>query len=204
MIRSVHPSARIVLYVFSALVIPGLSFFGLGCILGAVLVGIRQRFASVARLLWRTRWLFLLIFLGYAYNQPGEPLSSALGHFSPTREGLLQGAVSCLRLLIILLLLDLLVLALPREPQLAGLYGLLQPADGLGIDAERTTVRLGLTLAAMERPLIERRALKDLFSEPEKAQDDQTFLLTRFPWQARDTLLITAGILLLGLLWRFA
>ena len=199
-----HPSARIVLYVFSALVVPGLSFFGLGCVLGAVLVGIRQRVAAVCRLLWRTRWLFLLIFLGFAYNQPGEPLLQALGSLSPTHEGILLGMVSCLRLLIILLLLDLLVLALPREPQLAGLYGLLQPAAGFGIDAERATVRLGLTLEAMERPLVERRRLSDLFSDTEAPQGEQTFLLTRFSWQVRDAFLLGAGMITLGLLWRYA
>lgn len=199
-----HPSARIVLYVFSALVVPGLSFFGLGCVLGAVLVGIRQRFAAVSRLLWRTRWLFLLIFLGYAYNQPGEPLLPALGNVSPSHEGMLLGAVSCLRLLLILLLLDLLVLALPREPQLAGLYGVLQPASGFGIDAERATLRLGLTLEAMERPLVERGTLGELLSEVDAPQDAQTFLLTRYAWQVRDAALLGMGILTLSLLWRFA
>jgi hypothetical protein len=200
----VHPSARIVLYLFSALVIPGLSFFGLGCVFGAVIVGTGKRLAPVSRLLWRTRWLFLLIFAGYAYNQPGEALLPILGDWSPTREGIWSGMTSCLRLLIVLLLLDLLVLSLPREPQLAGLYGLLRPAAGLGIDAERTTIRLGLTLAAMERPIAERRSLRTLFLDDNALEQEQTFLLTRFVWQTRDVALLGAGIVTLAWLWRYA
>ncbi len=200
-----HPTARIVLYLFSALVIPGLSFFGLGCTLGAVLVGIRRRVAAVSRLLWRTRWLFLLLFLGYAYSQPGEALLPAIAEYSPTREGLWLAASHALRLLVILLLLDFLVLAMPREPQLAGIYGLLQPFAFLGIAAERTTVRLGLTLQAMERPISERGRLSDLFqTEQPDHPETAAYCLTLVPWQKRDAVMLLTGIITLALLWHYA
>jgi energy-coupling factor transporter transmembrane protein EcfT len=200
-----HPSARILMYLISALAIPGLSFFGLGCALGLALIGIRQRLGAVSRLLWRTRWLFLLLFLGYAYSQPGEALLMALGSVSPTLEGLWLGTTQGLHLLAILLLLDVLVLAMPRERQLAGLYGLLRPLAWLGVAAERTTLRLGLTLQGMERPIAERERLRDLFLDTDASDSgDLNFQLDLLPWTRRDGVFLLSGVLLLGGLWRFA
>jgi hypothetical protein len=200
-----HPTARIVLYLISALVIPGLSFFGLGCVLGmAGVVSLRRR-ARVGRLLWRTRWLFLLLVLGNAYSLPGEPIHLGADWLSPTIEGLGMGVSRALHLLAILVLLDALVLALPRDTQLAGIYGLLRPLGFLGVDARRATVRLGLTLAAMERPVTERRGLRELVSDPEATvHGEDEFTLTLAPWRGRDGVLLLSGMLAMAVLWRYA
>lgn len=206
-----HPTARIVLYLFSALAVPGLSFFGLGMVLAGALIGVARRLKHVASLLWRTRWLFLLLFLGNAWGHPGEPVLLDAGRLSPTWEGVTLGASHVLRLLTILLLLDLLVLAMPREPQLSGIHGLLRPLACLGLDAGRATVRLGLTLQALELPAAERRRLRDLFSDagrtpeqPEQPEQPEHFELEVLPWGRADVVSLLSGITLLGLLWLYA
>jgi energy-coupling factor transporter transmembrane protein EcfT len=200
-----HPSARILLYLFSALAVPGLSFFALGCLVGFALVTARRRLAALASLFWRTRWLFLLLFLGNGYNLPGEPVLTTLGTYAPTWEGLAQGLNHCLRLLTILLLLDVLVLALPRGPQLAGLYGVLRPLAFLGIDAGRTAVRLDLTLQAMERPLAERGRLRELLIDSGgDAAETSQYELPIIRWRSRDVWLLILATALLVVLWRYA
>ncbi len=117
-----HPASRILTYLLAALVIPGLPFFMLAIpLLGALPILAAQRRAPT-RLLWRTRWLLLVLTLGYAYGLPGQALAPGLGDFSPTREGLLYGGEQALRLVALLLWLDILVLAQPADGLLEGLY----------------------------------------------------------------------------------
>jgi hypothetical protein len=200
-----HPTARIVLYLISALVLPGLSHFGLGCVLGVTLPTLARRAPQVGRLLWRTRWLFLLLFLGNAYSHPGTAVWLGAEWLSPTWQGLAAGASHVLRLLAILLLLDALVLAMPRTTQLAGIHGLLAPFSFLGLDAGRATVRLGLTLDAMEQPPTRRGGLREIFGRADaESEGESSFLLALAPWRARDGMLLLSGGMAMILLWRFA
>lgn len=145
-----HPASRILTYLLAALVIPGLPFFMLTlCLLFAVIILIIQRRAPLG-LFWRTRWLLLVLTLGYAYGLPGEPLIPLAGNFSPSLEGLLHGGSQALGLLVLLLWLDILVLAQTAEHLLGGLYQLARPFAFLGLDSERIALRLGLTLKAIE------------------------------------------------------
>ena len=145
-----HPASRILTYLLAALVIPGLPFFMLAIpLLGALPILVAQRRAPTS-LLWRTRWLLLVLTLGYAYGLPGQALAPGLGDFSPTREGLLYGGEQALRLVALLLWLDILVLAQPADRLLEGLYRLLLPFARLGLDSRRAALRLGLTLKAIE------------------------------------------------------
>jgi energy-coupling factor transporter transmembrane protein EcfT len=145
-----HPASRILTYLLAALVIPGLPFFMLPfALLAAIPVLVMQQRAPL-RLLWRTRWLLLILVLGYAYGLPGQAGFPALGDFSPSLEGLAHGGGQALRLSTLLLWLDILVLALPAEALLAGLYRLALPFSRIGLDSRRAALRLGLTLKAIE------------------------------------------------------
>ncbi len=145
-----QPASRILTYLVAALAIPGLSFFMLSiCVLAAFPILLQQR-RSPARLMWRSRWLLLVLVMGYAYGLPGESLSPLLGNFSPSVEGVIHGGRQALGLLALLLWLDILVLAQSPDRLLGGLYQLAQPFRHLGLDSQRFALRMGLTFKAIE------------------------------------------------------
>jgi hypothetical protein len=102
-------------------------------------------------LIWRTRWLLLVLVLGYGFSLPGEALMPFLGEWTPTRPGLLMGVERAMHLMALLLWLDVLVLSLSGEQMLAGLYALMTPLARMGVDTGRVAMRLALTLKAIER-----------------------------------------------------
>lgn len=146
-----HPASRIVLYLMAALAIPGLPFFMLIVFAVSALFILLAMRRSPHVLIWRMRWLVLVLVLGYAYNLPGEALLASAGEWSPSREGLMHGASQALRLLIMLAWLDILVLSLAGESLLTGLYSLARPLARIGLSPDRLALRLGLTLRAIER-----------------------------------------------------
>jgi energy-coupling factor transporter transmembrane protein EcfT len=147
-----HPGTRIILYVYSALVVPGLNFFQLGILNGILILASVKRWGALYRLLKRARWLLLLMILTYAYHLPGDVVWHALGDWSPTRQGLHAGVMQSWRLATMLLLLDVQILRLPVEGLLTGIYALLRPFAPLGLDPRRAALRLALTMEAMEQP----------------------------------------------------
>lgn len=193
-----HPASRILIYLLAALAIPGLPFFLLPLLLILALAADTPRHPW--RLVWRTRWLLLVLFLGYAYSLPGEPALPWLGAASPTREGLTRGGQQALRLLVLLLWLDVLVLRLPTAALMAGVYTLLRPFTRLGLDVERAALRLGLTLRAIEGLERGRGNLRRLFGE-DLGADLPTFIhLDVQPMRLRDLALpFVTGTLLLWL-----
>ena len=193
---SLHPASRILIYLLAALAIPGLPFFLLPLLLLFALAGDSMR--QPLRLIWRTRWLLLVLFLGYAYSLPGEPALAWLGSVSPSLEGLARGGQQALRLLVLLLWLDVLVLRLPTEALMAGVYALLRPFARLGVNVERAALRLGLTLRAIEGLERGRGNLRRLFGEELGADLPSSVHLDVQPLRPRDLLLPTlVGTLLL-------
>jgi energy-coupling factor transporter transmembrane protein EcfT len=145
-----HPASRILTYLLAALVIPGLSFFMLSICLVATFPLLFKWQRSPVRLIWRTRWLLLVLVLGYAYGLPGQPLLGLFGDYSPSLEGTLHGGRQALSLMVLLLWLDLLVLAQSADDLLGGIYQLARPFSYLGLDCGRLALRLGLALKAVE------------------------------------------------------
>lgn len=199
--RGLHPGARVLIYVLSALVIPGLNFFHLALLSVALAPAMASRVAPLRVLFSRTRWLFLVMILAYAYSLPGDALLPALGHFSPTREGGLQGLHQAWRLAVLLLLLDGLVLRLERTDLLSGVYSLLRPFSRLGLEPERVAVRLALTMQAMQRPGVWRGLRGLLREEPPETASTAEICLTLRPFRAIDwaavalmTLLVSAWL----------
>ena len=193
-----HPASRILIYLLAALAIPGLPFFMLPALLllalGLLIMDRRMPF----RLIWRTRWLLLVLLFGYAYSLPGTPVSTLLAEFSPSWEGLRHGMEQAARLTVLLLWLDILVLRLSSEALLAGLLQLMRPFSIIGLDPRRAALRLGLTLRAiegMERGRGNVRSLLELDYEPDLPQRIQLNLL---PLRAID--LAIPGLLFIGLL----
>ena len=146
-----HPTTQIVLGLSLLIASSGLSFFY--CLLLAL---------SIAFLLWmrrdplawkwvsRARYLLFVPPIIYGYVTPGESLSSVLGAWSPTWEGLAIGGIQSLRLLTALVGLRLILGTLTANQLATGLVTLLSPLAQLGFNVERFVRRLTLTLAYIE------------------------------------------------------
>lgn len=145
-----HPGSRILIYVLAALVIPGLSFFLMLLLMLAALAAIALMGRYPMSLIWRTRWLLLVLVLGYGFSVPGESVWDSLGAWAPSWSGLTLGAERAAHLMALLLWLDVLVLSLPPEQMLSGLHALMRPLTILNVDIRRIALRLALTLKAIE------------------------------------------------------
>ena len=193
-----HPASRIVTYLMAALVIPGLPFFMLPILLLFPVLVFAWRRQHPVRLVWRTRWLILILLLGYAYSLPGAPAIEAVGDWSPSLTGLARGGQQVLRLVILLMWLDLLVLSMPGGRLMAGLHTLLRPLAWLGVDSERITLRLGLTLRAIETIERGRGNLARLLDEPPEPEQPERVCIVIQPFRALDLLppLLVLGVAL--------
>ena len=156
----------------------------------------RHKFVQLLR---RTRWIMFSLWLIYAYSTPGETLSDALGPFSPSLEGLLDGGLQLMRLLIALAGLAILLDRLHRQQMMAGLYSLFAPLQWLGLSRERLAVRLALTLhyaeVVMLRTLSWQDNLRSLF-EPH-GEVTKALLLPVYRFTLADALLLAGALLLL-------
>lgn len=196
-----HPGARILIAILSALALPGLSFFYLA-VLSLVLVLLSlSDLGRLLRLFQRSRWLLLGMALVYAYQLPGEPLWDSLA-WSPSQPGLTAGLVQAWRLAAMLMLIDLLILRLPAEALLAGLASLLRPLKAIGLPAERVTVRLGLTLHALGHPGVGDGRPRSLADAESAAHAMPGSIALALPaWRLIDGLVLLLACLALGWLW---
>ncbi len=197
-----HPGTRILIYLLSALAVPGLSLFQLlvgSLALGSVSLG---RLRQVWTLMRRARWLLILMVITYGYSLPGEALHPGLVDYAPTRQGLYEGLVQAWRIALLLLLLDVLVLRLARADLLTGLHSILRPLARVGIDRDRVAVRLALTMEAMEQTQgwAAMRAL--LAGELPARSGPRSYVLAVRPYRTLDWLVL--GILTLGVAWLYA
>ncbi|WP_036303398.1 CbiQ family ECF transporter T component [Methylotenera sp. L2L1] len=94
----------------------------------------------------RMRWLSISIFLIYAFGTPGEMVQPFPLSLAPSYEGLHLGLLQISRLLIALAALNVLLATSTKEELMLALYMLLQPLKYAGLDVEKFSVRLLLTL----------------------------------------------------------
>ena len=155
-----HPATQIITWCILVATMQALDYvatlFAAGLIL---LVAVVMSGQKLFQLLRRTRWIMLSLLLIYAYSTPGQPLLDALGMYSPSREGLLDGVVQLTRLLAAIAGLAILLDRLQREQLIAGLYTLFAPLQWVGLSRERLAVRLALTLHYAEAAML--RATED-------------------------------------------
>jgi len=203
-----NPSLRVLLFTGSALALPGLSFLVLvvlaSLLLVLALVRLDRRL-PLLRLVSRSRWLFLLVLFSLAYSLPGPALLPLLGEASPSTTGVVAGAHQALRLLVLLLLLDRLVLSMSARDLLGALHPLFSRLAWTGLDPERVTVRLSLTMQKMEardkmgwhtvRESLEVALAGDEFS-PGRLR------VPRFPWRRTDTVLLALMVCGVVLAWK--
>lgn len=191
---SLHPAARLTLWaaavfltqLFSALILAGLTTL---CLAAGTAIAPRR----LARLLRRTRWLLLAMFVVFAWGTPGHLLLPSLDWASPTQEGLILGLEHGARLLCLVALLALLLELTPPAQLVSGLYSLLLPLRALGLDRRRASVRLLLVLRYLEQEVPARTWREWLRAEP-PAQDREPLAVELPPWRWRD-----AGAVILAL-----
>ncbi len=198
-----HPAAQILtwcLLVATMQVLPlGILLAPAGLVLLCAFVISRHKFIQLLR---RTRWIMLSLLLIYAYSTPGQALSDALGMFSPSREGLADGALQLSRLLAALAGLAILLERLHRQQLIAGLYTLFAPLQWLGLSRERFAVRLALTLHYAEAAMLRgthswQDALRGLFEPHGETTRHMELPLYRFA--VGDALLLLVASLILWL-----
>lgn len=202
---SLHPASLILIWLGFALCIPWLRVTDLAAIAGLLLMPMLfGRSPEYLKLLRRTRWLLLSLFMIYAFATPGATLVPAFGSYSPSREGVWSGGIQALRLVTLLAGLALLLTTFSRERFLAGLYHLLRPITLLGVNVDRAAARIWLTLHYAEQKEAGRPGdwgeKFRLASEGAGDGEGQTvsFDVRHFCWP--DYLALALGALMLGLL----
>ncbi len=138
------------------------------------------------QLVRRTRWIMFSLWLIYAYSTPGQNLFDS--SLSPSREGLMSGALQLMRLLVALAGLAILLDRLHRQQLISGLYSLLLPLQWLGLSRERFAVRLALTLHYAEVGMLRAVSWQDSLRSL-TAEDSQQMTETAgvFPAPLRGT-----------------
>lgn len=199
---TLHPAARIMIWLAFALFLPWLNpaptFLITLALLPLLLTRSRGQFGKLLR---RTRWLLLSIFLIYALATPGESLYEPLGAFSPTAEGAYAGLMQAWRLAVMLAGLSLLLALTPGKELMGGLYCLLHPWRRVGVASDRIAARIWLTLYYAEqamhlKPKDWRDKLRQaLFSE---SFHDHPVSFEAAPMVRSDWLALAATVVLLG------
>lgn len=107
----------------------------------------RTHFFKLAR---RLKWFFIVMWIIYAFNTPGEHWQKWPFIIAPTLEGMQAGGAQLLRILVMLSALSLMFACNNREQQVSGFYFLLKPLQWVGFDIERFAARLWLTMHYVE------------------------------------------------------
>ncbi len=103
---------------------------------------------NVLKMLKRLRWLFLSILVVYLFFTPGILLLPDV-LWGPTQEGLTQGLLRIVVLVLIVAAVNILIGSTEQTEFLSAVSWCLQPLSWLGLSHERLAVRISLTLAAV-------------------------------------------------------
>lgn len=117
---------------------------------GLCLMAVCSNKRNFLRVVRRMRWLFVSLLIIYAFTTPGEYIPELLAYASPTYEGCVLGLLQITKLLIALASLSLLFASSSKQDLIAGLYMLLTPLKLFGLNTERFSARLMLTLDYVE------------------------------------------------------
>ncbi len=201
-----HPAALIISWCILVVMLQKMTFTPLlmttSLVFFAAFILSKHKFFQLIR---RTRWVMFSLLIIYSYTTLGQPLLEALGNFSPSREGLIDGVLQLTRLLSALAALAILLDRLDRPQLIAGLYTLFAPMQWLGLSRERLAVRLALTLHYAEVAMLRRTdtwqdSLRSLFEPHGESTKHIELSISRF--SLRDVLLMTGALLMLWMALR--
>ncbi len=204
MANPIHPVARLLLWGGWAVAAEIAAPFRLSLLAVAIATAflfLPPARADLLRLLRRTRWLLGILFVTYALSMPGAAIWPALGAASPTLEGMQSGALRVVRLALMLAGLAVLLATTARPRLIYGLYVLAKPLVWLGFDRRVFAVRLGLTLDYVEHAPRPAHWLAALQAPPQDDAVPANMTLQAERWQTRDSAVILAALLLVGIVW---
>jgi len=110
--------------------------------------GMPTQLHNALKMLKRLRWLFLSILVVYLFFTPGILLLPDV-LWGPTQEGLIQGLVRIVVLVLIVAAVNVLIGSTGQAEFLSAVSWCLQPLSWLGLSHERLAVRISLTLATV-------------------------------------------------------
>lgn len=102
------------------------------------------------RLVKRLKWFYLVMFIIFAFNTPGEHVENWIFIITPTYEGVWEGLTQLLRITVMMEALSLILTINTKHQLISGFYFLLLPLKKLGLDIESFAARLWLTLHYVE------------------------------------------------------
>lgn len=194
-----HPFVKIIAFIFTLLLMGYLSdtYVWIMCIvLSSFAIWLDN--VSFLRVVKRMKWLFLSIFIIYALTKPGEYIEFISASIALTKEGCLSGILQIAKLLIALATLSILFSTSSKEQLMSGLHLLLSPLNLLGINTNRFTARLLLTLDYVEAFVAKKKfrfsfnQLDNMLSTTELFEKNKVIALEVYPftWIDKVTLVI--------------
>ena len=208
-----HPFVKILYFVLILILMSFLSDQMLSMLfLLVVVMAMILQFKHFIHVVKRVRLLLLSILLIYAFATPGQYVSYLPLYLAPTIEGLEQGGLQVMRLLIALAALDLLYSNSSKEQLILGLYTLFKPLEFLGLNTERFAVRLFLTLeyvedfASQHHKKFSFNQFDAIYLATDNASTDRAIVFSMQPFGNVDKILIFAfiGIVLGLLVWKLS
>lgn len=205
-----HPFVKILLFIFTLLLMSYLSnvyllFMCLILSIYAIWLA-RSGFLSVLK---RMKWLFISIFIIYTFGTPGEYIRHIPASVAPTVEGCVLGGMQIAKLLIALATLSILFATSSKEQLMIGLHLLLSPLNLLGMNTNKFTARLLLTLdyveelAAKEKFKFRFDQLDNMLSTTQLDHKDKVIVLQSLPFKWTDILVVMMLIISTGALFYF-
>ena len=202
-----HPFVKILCFIMLLLLsnILSTSMIWFVCIL-AVALALNLHCIKFLRVIKRMRWLFISIFVIYAFGTPGQYIQYFPTSYASTIEGCSLGALQIAKLLIALASLNVFFSTSSKEDLMVGLYLLLSPLKLAKLNVARFTARLLLTLdyveelSGKENFKFNFSQLDDLHSVTDNLQVQQVIILKSPAFNLVDKLLITSMIFSLLLL----
>lgn len=104
---------------------------------------------KIIKLVYRLRWLFVSIFIIYAWFTPGQLLVPEWAGLSPYQEGIVTGLMRIAALIMILIAVSILVLNLNRDELISAIHWYCLPLNILGLSRKRLAARLVLTIESV-------------------------------------------------------
>ncbi len=142
-----QPATQLFVWICVAIVVQKLHAIPLLVVtISLLLVAYTLHDQRLFKLIRRTRWILLSLFIIYAFLTPGTELWSGLNLPSPSIEGVSDGLMQLGRLMSVLASLSILLTLLSTEQMLGGIYRLTRFVRYIGISPEKMAVRLALTL----------------------------------------------------------